>query len=75
MSHQAYYKGVVLVECPACRSRHLIADNLGWFKDLTAKHEGVNVEQMVKAKGERVRREAREEDFEGFTAEEIKQLI
>jgi protein import protein ZIM17 len=33
MSHQAYTKGIVLIECPGCQSRHLIADNLGWFKD------------------------------------------
>lgn len=33
MSHHAYNHGIVLIECPGCHSRHLIADNLGWFKD------------------------------------------
>ncbi len=33
MNRQAYEKGIVLVECPGCQTRHLIADNLGWFKD------------------------------------------
>ena len=33
MSRQAYEKGIVLIECPGCETRHLIADNLGWFKD------------------------------------------
>ncbi|CAO3616945.1 unnamed protein product [Cunninghamella blakesleeana] len=51
MSKQAYTKGVVLIQCPECKNRHLIADNLGWFRD-----EKTNVEDLVKEKGEAIRK-------------------
>jgi protein import protein ZIM17 len=30
-SRKSYEKGVVLIQCPECKARHLIADHLGWF--------------------------------------------
>ena len=57
MSKQAYTKGVVLIECPGCSSRHLIADNLHWFPpDRVPPDDGttpqiVNVESMAAAEG------------------------
>lgn len=51
MSKLAYTKGVVLIECPGCKNRHLIADNLGWFRD-----QRTTVEDLVKEKGEAVRK-------------------
>ncbi|KAI7879881.1 zf-DNL-domain-containing protein [Lichtheimia hyalospora FSU 10163] len=51
MSKLAYTKGVVLIECPGCKNRHLIADNLGWFRDSTT-----TVEDLVKEKGEAIRK-------------------
>lgn len=51
MSKHSYTKGVVLIQCPGCKNRHLIADNLGWFRD-----SKTTVEDLVKEKGEAIRR-------------------
>ncbi|KAJ2737235.1 hypothetical protein IW152_000256 [Coemansia sp. BCRC 34962] len=50
MSKNAYERGVVLMECDSCKSRHLIADNKGWFRD-----KSVNIEDLMREKGEEVR--------------------
>ncbi|KIJ55440.1 hypothetical protein M422DRAFT_57867 [Sphaerobolus stellatus SS14] len=54
----SYEKGIVLIQCPKCKNRHLIADHLGWFKDHEATKGGTlkTVEDLMKAKGEKVRR-------------------
>ncbi|KAG5477210.1 hypothetical protein LSCM4_04428 [Leishmania orientalis] len=46
-SKHAYTKGIVIVECPNCRAKHLLADNLGWMEDTA-----INIEDILKAKGE-----------------------
>lgn len=47
LSKQAYHHGVVIVRCDGCSNLHLIADNLGWFRD-----NPVNIETLLKEKGE-----------------------
>ncbi|KAN0121104.1 zf-DNL domain containing protein [Russula decolorans] len=53
---RAYEKGIVLIECPGCKTRHLIADNLGWFKESTEDGKLRNIEDILRARGDAVRR-------------------
>ncbi|KAL1922234.1 uncharacterized protein VTP21DRAFT_9773 [Calcarisporiella thermophila] len=51
MSKQAYHNGVVLIQCPSCQNRHLIADHLGWFRD-----GSTTIEDLMRERGENIRR-------------------
>eukprot|EP00980_Cylindrotheca_fusiformis_P007948 scaffold1697_cov120-Cylindrotheca_fusiformis.AAC.30 len=51
-TEQAYRHGVVIVQCPGCNNRHLIADNLGFFEDET---DGWNIEKAMAKLGENVK--------------------
>ncbi len=58
--------GVVLIRCEGCDNLHLIADNLGWFRD-----EGVNIEQLMKEKGKKVYRFVTKETMEFITGDKM----
>lgn len=59
----SYEKGVVLIQCPNCKTKHVIADHLGWYSDRDEKNR--DIESMAKAKGEKVLRvDASQLDFD-----------
>ncbi|KAI0369752.1 zf-DNL-domain-containing protein [Pilatotrama ljubarskyi] len=55
-TRRSYERGIVIVQCPGCKNRHLIADHLGWFKESTKDGKLKTVEDLVRAKGEKVKR-------------------
>ncbi|KZV92029.1 zf-DNL-domain-containing protein, partial [Exidia glandulosa HHB12029] len=57
-TRHAYERGIVLVTCPSCKNRHLIADHLGWFKETEGTSGGKlrTVEDLLRARGESVDR-------------------
>ncbi|GAA5841026.1 hypothetical protein JCM11251_006787 [Rhodosporidiobolus azoricus] len=80
-SRRSYEKGVVLVQCPSCNNRHLIADHLSWFSSTPSPSHPTGqpfnsqtprtVEDLMREKGEEVKwivREKHEEDG-GLTVE------
>lgn len=46
---KAYHTGVVLIRCEGCDNLHLVADNLGWFRD-----KGTNIEDLMREQGKLV---------------------
>lgn len=64
-SKHSYHSGVVLIRCDCCNKLHLVADNLGWFRD-----KKVNIEDLMREKGEDVVKLAKESPvFEYVLAE------
>ncbi|KAI0825757.1 DNL zinc finger-domain-containing protein, partial [Irpex lacteus] len=62
-TRRSYERGIVIVQCPGCKNRHLIADHLGWFKESTEEGTLKTVEDLMRAKGEKVRRGATDGDL------------
>jgi hypothetical protein len=66
----AYYHGVVLVTCPGCDNKHLIADRLHWF-------DGMSVEDYLANKGQTVTKaqEFEESMLDGISAENKQEIL
>lgn len=68
MGKLAYTKGTVLIQCPGCKNRHLVADHLNWF-DHDQRLGKKTIEEIMEAKGENIRRslsEATKQDSESI---------
>ncbi|KAF2670877.1 zf-DNL-domain-containing protein [Microthyrium microscopicum] len=71
ITKQGYKHGTVLIKCPGCKNRHLIADNLKIFSDTT-----VNLETIMKEKGEMIQKLSltKEGDLEFWDPQDTKKL-
>lgn len=54
-----------ILQCPSCMNRHLIADHLSWFTEDAS--DPKTIEQMIAAKGGKVKRGVSYVDGEGST--------
>lgn len=69
MSRQAYTGGTVLITCPHCKNRHLIADHLKIFSD-----SKITIQDILKSKGESVSQNLDDLVFEDIP-EELKKTM
>ena len=51
MGKLSYTKGTVIIQCPGCQQRHLIADHLDWF-DNDHRLGKKTIEEILEARGE-----------------------
>ncbi|KAK9462002.1 DNL zinc finger-domain-containing protein [Lipomyces oligophaga] len=70
MSQQAYHNGTVLIKCPSCATRHLIADHLKIFSD-----ERITIEDILANQGEKIRKGTIKEEDRGDILEFTDQSI
>lgn len=54
IKRRSYERGTVVVQCPTCEKYHIIADNMGMYKEVTGGAR--NVEELAKQQGQKVKR-------------------
>lgn len=69
MSKHSYTKGTVIIQCPGCKKRHLIADHLNWF-DSDHRHGKRTIEEILEARGETIRRSLSDGEALEFVSKE-----
>ncbi|KAK6519856.1 hypothetical protein TWF506_000150 [Arthrobotrys conoides] len=71
VTKQAYHKGTVLIQCPGCEVRHLIADHLKIFRD-----KPTTIEDIMREQGEKIKKgiKYRDGDIEILPEEEVEEV-
>ncbi|KAK6348615.1 hypothetical protein TWF718_006404 [Orbilia javanica] len=71
ITKQAYHKGTVLIQCPGCEVRHLIADHLKIFRD-----QPTTIEDIMKEQGEKIKKgiKYRDGDIEILPEEDVEDV-
>ena len=54
IKRRSYEKGTVVIQCPTCGTHHIIADNMGMYKDITDGKK--NIEEIAESVGRNVTR-------------------
>lgn len=62
VTKQGYHHGAVLITCPSCRNRHVISDHLGIFGNVTKEGGGRTIEDILREKGQLVKKGTLGED-------------
>lgn len=66
ISKNSYHNGIVIVTCPGCKNKHLMADHLGVFED-----KGWDIEKFLSENGGGVKRVSDEDGVFNLTPEDI----
>ena len=69
MSKQGYHRGTVLIQCPSCKSRHVMSDHLGIFFD-----KSTTLEDLLKQKGQALTHGRTDGDLEFWEDGTVKKL-
>ena len=69
MSKQGYHRGTVLIQCPSCKSRHVMSDHLGIFFD-----KSTTLEDLLEKSGQSLTHGQTDGDVEFWEDGTLKKL-